>query len=105
MDPISFAALSAFVVKITSVIKAIGKDWNAVVTQAVTWVAGILVMVAAAHSSAFESIALGGHTLDSLNAGALTLAGLGFSSIGSFAFDFKKALDGSDSANETRLLS
>lgn len=106
MEPLTLTALAALVVKITSVLKAAGKDWNYVVTQAVTWVVGILVLVLAANADLTENLVLfdGAQRLGVLNGASLVLAGLAFSSLGSFAYDVKKAVDVSDSAAEQRLL-
>lgn len=104
MEPFTLAALAALVVKIVSVVKSLGKDRNAVVTQALTWAVGVAVAFLAAHADLTSALVVADRQLGSLDAGSLVLVGLSLSSLGSFAYDVKKSVDGTDSAAEPRLL-
>lgn len=106
MEPLTLASLAALVVKIVGVIKSIGKDTNAVVTQVLTWAVGIAVLFLAAAADVTDGIVLfaGVPALGLLDGASLVLVGLSLASLGSFAYDYKKARDGNDSAREPRLL-
>lgn len=106
MDVITLAALAALAIKIVSVIKAVGKDNNLVVTQVLTWVVGIGVLFLAAEAELTEHLHLfaGAAELGKLDPPSLILAGLQLSSLGSFAYDVRKAIDNGDTAREPRLL-
>lgn len=105
MDALTLAVLGTLVVKVVSVVKSIGKDNNAVVTQLVGWAVGIGVAFLAAHAQVTSDLVVfGAHRFGDLDGGSLVFAGLSLASGGSFAYDVKKALDYSDSASEPRLL-
>lgn len=106
MEVITLVTLMALVVKITSVVKAIGKDNNAVVTQLVTWAVGVAVLFLAAQATITSGIVVfdGIPALGDLDNASLVLVGLSYASGGSFAYDLKKAIDSSDSAAEPSLL-
>jgi hypothetical protein len=102
-----FAALAFAINKTVSVIKALfNGDKNTVVTQAVVWAVGFGGLSLAAHAAVTEAYALPGFTesLGSLDAASLGLLAWLLGSTGSFAFDLKKAIDGSDSAAEASLV-
>lgn len=104
---IVFAGLAFAINKTVSVIKALmARDMNTVVTQAVVWLVGFGGLALAANSSVTAGYALPGFTepLGSLDAGSIALFAWILGATGSFAYDFKKAVDGSDSAAEPRLL-
>lgn len=105
MDVITLASLAALVVKIVSVAKALGKDTNYVLTQALTWLVSIALLFVAANATLTEQLVFAEHALGSLDGWSLVLAGLQLGSLGSFAYDVKKAVDRSDSAAEPKLLS
>lgn len=71
---------------------------NAVLTQLIAWVAGIVVVQLFAHSSWADSLPVGDSTLGHLNFWSQLIYGLGFASIASAAADFKRAVDNNDSA-------
>lgn len=106
MEVFSLLTLAALVIKIVSVIKAIGKNNNLVLTQVVVWVVGIGVLLLAANSglTAGISIFTGAPPLGDLDIGSVVLAGLALGSTGSFAYDYKKARDNADSAVEPALV-
>lgn len=102
-----FAGLAFAINKTVSVIKALfNKDMNTVVTQAVVWATGFAGLSLAAHAAVTEAYALPGFTepLGSLDAASLGLLAWILGATGSFAYDFKKAVDGSDSAVEPALV-
>lgn len=101
MEAFTFAALSALIIKAIGIVKAFGKDWNYVATQVATWIAGVVTILVACHSAIVTAFA---PQLTNLDVGAQVLAGLMLASSGSFAYDVKKAIDGTDSATEPRLL-
>lgn len=106
MEPITLVSLAALVVKVVSAIKMAGKDWNALVTQALTWAVGVAVLALAANADLTAGIVVydGAPPLGDLDFGSVVLAGLALASLGSFAYDYKKARDNTDSAAEPRLL-
>ncbi len=75
-----------------------GRDWNAAITQAVAWVAGIVAIVLVAHTDFGNSITIAGHYLDNLNIASQVFLGLMATSLLSTANEFKKAFDHTDSA-------
>jgi len=105
MEVFTAATLSAFLVKITSVLKYVsGGQFREAVTQVIPWVAGIVVILVAAQADVAENIAVWGQTaLSDLDTWSQVLAGLALGSGASFAYDFKKAVDGTDSAGEPPL--
>lgn len=102
-----FAALAFAVNKTVSVVKALGKDWNMVVTQVVVWVTAFIALLVASVADITEAYALPGFVqpLGELNVASVALLAWMLGGSGSFAYDFKKALDGTDSASEPALLS
>lgn len=107
MEALGFAALAALVIKIVSVVKAIGKDNNIVATQVVVWAVGIIVLFLAGEADVTSGMVIPGFSdihLGDLDAASIVLAGLALGSSGAFAYDVKKAVDNSDSATEPALL-
>lgn len=101
------AALALAVNKTTSVVKwALNKDVNAVVTQIAVWVFGFVAVLLAAHADVTREIIVPGTVapLGDLDTWSLVLLGWILGSSGSFIFDLKKAIDGTDSAAEPSLL-
>lgn len=80
------------------------RDWNAVVTQGASWAAGIVVVFVFAHSDFSSTHAVAGIEVGKLNTWSLVLLGLSVGSSGSVLYDFKRALDGSDSAAQPSLV-
>lgn len=99
------ALLGALVYAIINFLKALtNRQWNAVVTQATVWIAGLAVVWLGAHTSFAGQIVFAGTSLAAANAGDLVLFGLSAASLFSFGNDFKKAIDGTDSAKTPPLL-
>lgn len=103
-----FAGLAFAINKTVSVIKALfNKETNTVITQVVVWLVGFGGLTLAAHAAVTEAFSLPGFTqpLGDLDAASLGLLAWILGATGSFAYDLKKAFDGTDSASETKLLS
>lgn len=104
MEVFSLAILAALVGKAMTVIKAIGKDWNMVITQVGVWVLGWLVALLAAHSTWGSELVIQNVSLGNMNAADLGFLGLAIGSGISQVYDFKKARDNTDTASEPPLL-
>lgn len=76
------------------------KQWNAAVTQLYAWLVGIVLVVLTSAADVFEGFALPGMTVPvgDMDFGSLLVVGMSMSSLMGVGFDFKKAIDGSDSA-------
>jgi hypothetical protein len=100
------AGLALAVNKTVTVLKALGKNWNTVVTQALVWVLGIAAILLAAHAKVTMDAAVPGTPwlFGQLDGSSIVLLGWVLGSSGSFAFDLRKAIDNSDSAAEPPLL-
>lgn len=104
---IVFAGLAFAINKTVSVIKALfNGEKNTVVTQVVVWLVGFGGLALAAQSDVTSAFALPGFTepLGDLDVASLGVLAWILGSTGSFAYDIKAAIDGSDSAAETKLL-
>ena len=102
-----FAGLAFAINKTVSVIKAaVNRDTTAVVTQVVVWLVGFGGLMLAANSAVIADYALPGFTqpLGDLDWSSLAILAWILGSTGSFAYDLKAAVDGSDSAAEAHLL-
>jgi len=106
MEIVLLTALTALGWKIIDLLKFLrAGDVNAAVTQVVTWAAGVGVVFLGSATDWAETFAVNGITLESLNGASKVLVGASLLSLGSVGFDFKKALDGSDSARTPSLIS
>jgi len=105
MEVFTAASLAALVWKFISVIKMItGRDLMGVVTQALTWAAGVIAVMLAAQADVSASLAVfGDQVLGSLDGWSQVLAGIALASSASVAYDYKKAVDNTDSASEPKL--
>lgn len=106
-EVVTLAALAALVTKFTTWLKFVrAKDWNATLTQAAVWAVGIGVAMIAAQADVAQGLTVfGNNLLADLDVWSQVLVGLGLGSAGSVVFyDYRKALDGSDSAKEPPLL-
>lgn len=102
----TLTGMLTFIVKLVSFFKYLSaKKWREVITQAIVWGSGLAAVWIFSLSKFTKSITIGdgGVTIGHLDTGAKILLGLTIASVGSFAYDFKKALDGSDSAGEPPL--
>ena len=105
MEVFSAAALGTLIWKVISVVKMLtGRDFTAAVTQGLTWAAGIITVLLAAQADVSEAITVWGtQTLGQLDGWSQVLVGLTLSSAASATYDFKKAVDNTDSAGEPPL--
>lgn len=105
MEVIGLASLIALAWKFVDFIKYIKtRDVNGAVTQAATWVAGIVVVFLAASADITSTLEIGGFALGEVNVWSKVLIGLSLLSLGSVAYDFKKAIDNTDSAHTPSLM-
>jgi len=109
MEPLLLLLGLAFAAnKVVSVVKSLTSgDFNTPVTQLLVWAAAIGGLFLAANADVTEHLIVPGvsdQTLGTLGGASLVLLGLIAGSTGSVVYDFKKAIDGSDSAAEPRLL-
>ena len=96
---IPMAVLIALVIKITDLLKyARNKDVNGVTTILFVWIAGFVGVWLFANSAWSDGLVFGEKNLGSLNIASQILIGFAVGSSAGTVFDFKKALDGSDSA-------
>lgn len=105
MELVGLAALIAVIWKVVDVIKyATSGNWNGVITQASVWGAAIAVCLLAREADPFANVGIMGTTFEHLDLAATILFALGLGSTASGIVDFKKAVDGSDSAAVPPLL-
>lgn len=103
----TLAALAALAVKITSLIKYVtAAQFREAVTTLVPWLGAFVALLLGAEADATAGLVIPGLTevLGNLDIASLALAATAIGSTGSVAFDFKKALDHTDSAQEPPLL-
>lgn len=106
MEIFTAATLALLIVKVVSFLKfLLARSWNDVITQAVVWVGGTLVLLIAAQADVTAGLVIWGDVrLGNMDFWSVVLAGLSLSSTGSFGFDVKTAIDNTDSAVEPQLL-
>lgn len=104
MEELTILMMATAVNKTVTVVKAIGKDWNMVLTQVVVWVVGIVLLALAAHSTIAGNLTVFSAALKTWNGADTVLGGYVLGSAGSFAYDYKKARDNTDSSTEPALL-
>lgn len=105
MELVGLAALIAIIWKVVDVIKyGAGGNWSAVTTQLSVWAAAIAVSLLARESDPFTNVGIMGTTFEHLDLASVILFALGLGSAASVGVDFKKAIDGSDSAAVPPLL-
>ena len=102
---VPMAVLVALVLKLTDLFKyAKNRDVNGAATIAFVWVAGFIGVWLFAGSAWADGLVFGEQRLDQLNLQSLVLVGFAIGSSAGVVFDFKKALDNSDSAAVPSLL-
>jgi hypothetical protein len=108
MEPLLLLLGLAFAAnKIVSVIKSLASpDKNTALTQLLVWVIGLFVLILAGNASVTEHLVVPGlsEPLGDLDFASYVIVTLITGSSGSVVYDFKKALDNTDSAGEPRLL-
>jgi hypothetical protein len=105
-DFATLAALAALVLKVTSLIKYLTAGMiREAVTTLVPWVAAFGVLVLAGQADATAALVLPGMktVIGDMDIASLLLAAPVLGASASVVFDFKKAIDGTDSAAEPKL--
>lgn len=104
MEFVPLVVAAALVWKIVDLAKyLISGDARGTVTQLVAWLAGVAVAMLLAASDFAGGIDVGGVVLANANGASLVLFGIALGSTGAVGYDFKKAIDASDSASVPRL--
>jgi hypothetical protein len=104
MDFVVIPVMGALIAKIVDFAKFVrAKEWNGVVTQAASWVAGVLVVLLVAQTD-FASFEVNNIVLGEMNLASQVFLGLIATSVISVVYDFRKAIDPSDSARTPSLL-
>jgi hypothetical protein len=99
MDFVPIAALGFLVNKVTDFLKYVrNKDWNAALTQLEQWGGGVASVFVASAANLTRGVGVGDLSLGDLNSASKVLLGMTIASVGSFAYDWKKASDNTDSA-------
>jgi hypothetical protein len=99
MDFAPLLAAVALIWKIVDLGKyTAARNTQAVVTQVLTWVAGVLVTLLLAATDFASGINIGDRALADLNLASVVLLGLSMASSASVLVDAKKAVDNTDSA-------
>jgi hypothetical protein len=97
---VPLVALSAFILQVTNFAKEL-RNWssqkNAVVTQAVAWLAGVVCVLVFAQTQFAVGVSVAGIALVKLNFWSQVFIGLAVGSSGSTIFDGIKAVDNTQS--------
>jgi len=104
---VALTAIAFLANKIIELLKYLrAKDWNAAFTLATIEVSGVIVMLIAAAAKVTETLVLPGTSepIGTLDTASVVLLGLVMTSLSSTIYDFKKAIDGGDSAKQPPLL-
>lgn len=107
MDFVPLLAAAALVAALIDLFRhASGKDWNSVLTQLVSWGAGVGVAALLAGSDFADAFKLGdtGVTLGSANAFSVILFGLTFGAVANKLVDGLAAIDQTDSQKKPPLI-
>lgn len=103
---IALLAIALFANKIIELLKDIrAKDWNAALTLVCLFAAGVGALALAAHASVTMHTIIPGTNVElgQLEFASLMMLGLMVTSTGSTVYDFKKAVDNTDSAAQPPL--
>lgn len=79
------------------------KNYNAAITQAVVWVAGLAAVFLYSESQLGEGVTIGNITLEDADTPTKIIVGLMVGSLASGVVDIKKAIDSSDSSKQPPL--
>lgn len=106
MTVIVFTALVWKVIDFFRMLLNFSTQKSAVVTQLSAWVAGVLLVIVAAHASVTSALVLPGadEPLKTIDFASQVLLGLLVASLSSTVVDIKQAIDSSDSASKPPLL-
>lgn len=101
MEALTWVGLAALALKVVSFLKyAAARDWTGFQNQAVTWLAGVSLVMVAAQADLAASLVVAERPLADFDVWSQILIGLSLGAAGSVAYDYKKALDGTDTAKE-----
>lgn len=102
MDGIIAALAASLVVKLTDFFKLLlGKNYGSALRTIMAWGIGFIVAVLFKFADITAAVTVYGHRLGGLDFGSLVLVGLLIGSGGSVIYDFKRAVDNTDSASTT----
>lgn len=95
MEFVPMAAVAALTKKVIDFLKYVqNRDWNGVVTQAIVWGAGVLVIWLVSGTAWATGITVGNFNLSDLNAESIVFVGLTLSSLSSVVLhDVPQQLD------------
>jgi hypothetical protein len=99
MEAFGLAAAAALIQKVVDFVKLVSvRDKDAIVAQLETWLAGFGVIWLLAQANFAERTNIGSQDLGEINMAGLVLLGLTGGSVASVLYDFKRAVDRTDSA-------
>jgi len=105
----TLASLVAVIYAVTNFLKNIANigdkaSKNAVLTQVIVWVSAFGVLLLAAQAGIAADIQIANSVLSQLDVASIGLLSLGMGSIGTYAYDFLKAKDNTQSAATPSML-
>ncbi len=83
---------------------ATNRKWSALLTQLITWTAGVAVVLLLAHTDFAADVEIGAYRLGALNVWSQVFLGLTVGSWGSVVYDIRRSLDNGDSAATPALI-
>ena len=108
MEPVGALTASlifgALILKLVDFLKYLrNADWNGVVTLLLGWVAGVAAIQMIRLTDWDKEIKIGAVSVDKLDFQGQLVLGFVATSVAAVIYDFKKALDGTDTASTPRL--
>lgn len=104
MPFVPLAAMGALVFTLINFLKMVtNKQWSPVVTQLISWGAGVLVVVLFAQTDWADTVMFGDRALSSLNGSSQFVLGLMAASIFGVVKEVTAAIDNTDSAAKPHL--
>ena len=108
MEPVGALTASlifgALILKLVDFLKYLrNADWNGVVTLLLGWVAGVTAIQMIRLTDWDKEIKIGAVSVDKLDFQGQLVLGFVATSVAAVIYDFKKALDGTDTASTPRL--
>lgn len=106
MEFVAVAGMASLVYAFGNFLKHVtNQEWNGVITQLVIWASGAGVVLLFGMTTFAEGISIGEHTLAGLSVVDKIVFGMtGLGSTTQVVYDFKKAVDHSDTAVQSKLL-
>lgn len=105
MPFVPLAAMGALVFTLINFLKNVtNRLWSPVITQLISWAAGILVVMLFANTTWADTVTFGDSTLGSLNGTSQLVIGLMAASLFGVVKEVTKAIDQSDSASKPPLI-